>query len=552
VLADGHSLVYSWDGGNRLTEIDDTLSGVINQVIRVYDNLDRLTSETVNQGAAAVGTVTYTYDLGGRRATMKAGSQTKHCYTFDDADRLMTMVQGTGTTCGTGTVTLATFTYDDANRRQTVTLQNGVVGTYQYDNANELQSITYAKGTTTLGDVQYTYDPAGRIATRSGSLFKSVLPTATTATAVYNADNQLTSWNGVATSYDLNGNLTGDGTHSFTWDARNRMTGITGVASFVYDGVGRRLSVTQGATTTAMLYDGYDPVQEQSPIGTASANLQIGLGTDERFSRSVSGSASYFLTDLLGSTVGIANSAGTTVTTTYAYDPYGVTTTAGSANTSPYKFTGRQDDGTGLYYFRARYYNPAWGRFISEDPVGLAGGIDLYAYANGNPVLSIDPWGLSTQLSGGVGGTIGAFIVGGGGSANVGISIPDNPFAFGCYQLFATGQANGMVGAGAYLGAGITGNVGRSQGPLQSGFSGGVYGYAEGDVGTGASVGASLQGSKSLTSGPWKSAGDILGGSVGFTPRPRAGAGFGLWIGAGLTASGMLATPTFGSNCECQ
>ncbi|MDQ7247297.1 RHS repeat-associated core domain-containing protein [Dongia sedimenti] len=247
-------------------------------------------------------------------------------------------------------------------------------------------------GTTTLGAVTYTYDTAGRIASRGGSLFKSVLPAATTATAVYNADNQLTSWNGVAATYDLNGNLINDGTRAFTWDARNRLTGITGVASYVYDGVDRRQSVTQGATTVTALYDGFDPVQEQSPLGTVSANLQIGLGVDERFTRTKAGATSTYLTDLLGSTVALADSAGV-VQTSYGYDPYGVTSQTGAANDNPYQFTGRQNDGTGLYYSRARYYNPSWGRFVSEDPIGLGGGINQYAYVQGNPVSKTDPTG---------------------------------------------------------------------------------------------------------------------------------------------------------------
>ncbi|GAB2175293.1 RHS repeat-associated core domain-containing protein [Dongia sp. agr-C8] len=236
------------------------------------------------------------------------------------------------------------------------------------------------------------YDTAGRIASRGGSLFKSVLPTATTATAAYNADNQLTSWNGTTISYDLNGNLTNDGTRSFTWDARNRLTAITGVASFVYDGVDRRQSVTQGAATTAVVYDGYEPVQEQSPVGTVSANLRSGLGVDEWFSRTKGGVTSTYLTDQLGSTMALANGSGV-VQTSYGYDPYGVTSQSGAANDNPYQFTGRQNDGTGLYYYRARYYNPTWGRFINEDPIGLAGGISLYGYVSGNPINNVDPFG---------------------------------------------------------------------------------------------------------------------------------------------------------------
>jgi RHS repeat-associated protein len=134
-------------------------------------------------------------------------------------------------------------------------------------------------------------------------------------------------------------------------------------------------------------------VQEQSPVGTVTANLHIGFGTDERFDR-YSGVGSFYLTDLLGSTVALSDINGTAVQTTYGYDPYGATSTSGAANTNPYQFTGRQNDGTGLYYYRARYYNPTWGRFINEDPAGLSGGVNLYGYADFAPTMYSDPYGL--------------------------------------------------------------------------------------------------------------------------------------------------------------
>ena len=108
------------------------------------------------------------------------------------------------------------------------------------------------------------------------------------------------------------------------------------------------------------------------------------------------------------------NAAGA-VQTTYGYDPYGVTSTTGTASDSPYQYAGRENDGTGLYYNRARYYNPAWGRFVSEDPIGLRGGINRYAYAGGNPVSRRDPSGKFLDTSAavaagraGVGALIGA------------------------------------------------------------------------------------------------------------------------------------------------
>ena len=92
-----------------------------------------------------------------------------------------------------------------------------------------------------------------------------------------------------------------------------------------------------------------------------------------------------YLTDLLGSTIGL--SGGTAIQTSYAYDPYGVATSAGTATTNSYQFTGRENDGTtaGLMFYRARYYNPAWGRFVSEDPIGIAGRVNLYPNVGGQP-----------------------------------------------------------------------------------------------------------------------------------------------------------------------
>jgi RHS repeat-associated protein len=130
-------------------------------------------------------------------------------------------------------------------------------------------------------------------------------------------------------------------------------------------------------------------VAEEQQGGAASADLLLGLNVDERFARA----GSTVLTDALGSTVALA--AGASIQTQYGYDPYGVAQTTGVAWTNPYQFTGRENDPTaaGLMYYRARYYSPAWGRFISEDPIGIAGGANLYAYAEGNPVDFRDPSG---------------------------------------------------------------------------------------------------------------------------------------------------------------
>jgi RHS repeat-associated protein len=100
------------------------------------------------------------------------------------------------------------------------------------------------------------------------------------------------------------------------------------------------------------------------------------------------------LPDALGSSVALTDSTGT-LQTQYTYEPFGNTTVAGATSTNPLQYTGRENDGTGLYYYRARYYSPRLQRFISEDPIGFGGGdVNLYAYVGNDPVNAKDPLGL--------------------------------------------------------------------------------------------------------------------------------------------------------------
>jgi RHS repeat-associated protein len=225
------------------------------------------------------------------------------------------------------------------------------------------------------------------------------LPAALTS-ATYDAGNRLTNWAGTALSYDANGNLTADGSLGYGWDSRNRLIALTGAstASFVYDAVGRRSGKTINGTTTNFLYDGANAVQELAG-GTPSANLLTGLGIDEVFTDSL-GTRS-FVSDALGSTVALTDASGA-VKTGYAYEPYGNATAKGEMNASSTQYAGRENDGTGLFYYRARYYHPGFSRFVAQDPIGLAGGHNLYAYVGGNPINWIDPLG-TTFMPGGPG-----------------------------------------------------------------------------------------------------------------------------------------------------
>ena len=370
---------YTFDAGNRLIQTVDSVTGTIT---RGYDGLDRMTSETTPQG-----TISYTYDAGSRLQTSIVSGQTVVNYTFDTASRLTKIAQGTAA---------VQFAYDNANRRTTLTLPNAVTTSYAYDNASDLTGLTYTLNSNTLGNLTYSYDLAGRRTGIGGSYPRTGLPNAQAATG-YDAANELTQWGTATPTYDANGNVLNDGTNSYVWNARNQLASMNMTAqSFQYDAMGRRVAKTILSATTNYLYDRVNPVQELSGT-TPTANLITG-GMDEFFQRTDSAGAASFLTDALGGTLSLTNSSGTNLAQ-YTYDPFGNTSvTGGSAST--YQYSGRENDGTGVYYYRARYYNPTFQRFISEDPIGFTGGVNWYSYAGNNPVSNTDSSGECTDPGG--------------------------------------------------------------------------------------------------------------------------------------------------------
>ncbi|OQW62895.1 MAG: hypothetical protein BVN28_04890 [Nitrospira sp. ST-bin4] len=383
---DSTSTNYTYDAGNRITQVQEKDSGgtVTATISRTYDGLDRLTQEVTPQGQ-----IDYAYDNASRRTSLTVAGQTAVTYTYDNANRLTQIAQGSAT------VTLA---YDDADRRTSLTYPNGNKIEYAYNAASELTTLTYKSGSTTIGDLTYTYDAAGNRIKTGGSFARSGLPPALT-TVSYNSNNQQTTFGSNTITYDLNGNLAtvndGSDTTTYTWNVRNQLTGISNTgfaATFTYDSFGRRTGRTVQGTTTNYVYDGLNPVQEKSG-STVTANLLTGLGIDEFFQRTDGVGSRALLTDALGSTIALGDSSGT-LQTQYTYEPFGYTTESGSASTSSYKYTGREDDGAGLYYYRARYYHPRLQRFIAEDPIGFRGGdTNLYRNVGGNPLMWRDPLG---------------------------------------------------------------------------------------------------------------------------------------------------------------
>ena len=362
-----------------MTGATDSTTGTIT---RVPDLLDRLASETTPQGS-----ISYSYDNANRRQTMQVAGQAQVVYGWDNANRL------TGITQGSAAVGI---NYDNANRRTSLTLPNGVTVGYSVDNDSRITGLTYGAGSSQLGNLTYGYDADGRVTSKGGTLAATNLPNSVTGNT-FNADNGMTGFNGATLSYDANGNLTSDGTNNYTWDARNHLTAISGAvaASFTYDALGRRASKSIAGTTTNVVYDVLNPVQEIQ-AGAPSANLLNGLNIDEYLTRTdSSNNGSTLLTDALGSTIGLVGS-GQSMATSYTYQPFGATAGGGATNGNSYQFTGRENDGTGLYSYRARYYSPVFQRFISQDPIGFRGGPNLYEYASNSPITLADPTGLWT------------------------------------------------------------------------------------------------------------------------------------------------------------
>jgi RHS repeat-associated protein len=327
-----------------------------------------------------------------------------------------------------------------------------------------------------------------------GSFARTGLPQPV-ASAQYDVANELTQWGSNTISYDANGNIVNDGTAAYSWNARNQLAGRGGV-SFLYDAYGRRILNAAGAE---LLYQGLDAVQELS--GTTPVANRIVGGMDEVFARSDSSGTSSPVTDALGSTLGLLNSSGT-LTTQYIYDPFGNTANAGSGSGNVFQYTSRENDGNGLYYYRARYYSSLLGRFISEDPLGFKGGMNRYAYAGDAPTMYTDPSGLNPKhpkhpanpcpdgqtpvqadFTHGVVAQAGATI---------------GPWAPNVSYVPSTGQVYQTAFSVGYpFDIGVNGTVGVTTNPDLSGYGAGVSAF----YGPGGGVSASLDGDVTVSVG---------------------------------------------------
>ena len=203
---------------------------------------------------------------------------------------------------------------------------------------------------------------------------------------------------------DANGNtLTDASGKSYTWDFENRLTQAvvpgTGTTTFRYDPFGRRIQKSGPLGTTNYLYDGARLIEEADSSGNILARYAHSTEVDEPLSMLRGTVNSYYQNDGIGSITSLSNQTAA-LAGTYTFDSFGKLTASTGAITNPFRYTGREfDTETGIYYYRARYFDPGTGRFVSEDPIRFGGdGPDFYAYVNNDPTDFTDPLGLCCDV----------------------------------------------------------------------------------------------------------------------------------------------------------
>ena len=446
----GQTILYVYDARNRLTEKtypDSTTAeytyDLVGRILGVtdpsgtygfsYDNMGRLTGTTAEYAFLSSTTFTnaYSYDANSNRTGYTAPDSSTNTYSYDTLNRLTTLANSWAGSFG--------FSYDALGRRTQMTRPNSVTTNYSYDNLSRLTSVLHQLSGSTIDGAAYTLDSAGNRTAKTdeyasvtsnygyNSIYELTSVTqgsTTTESYTYdpvgnrtaslgvssyttNSSNEMTANSNASYTYDYNGNTTSktvsSNTTSYSWDYENRLASVAlpgtgGTATFKYDPFGRRIQkvFTTGSTTTTTnyLYDGDDDIEEMNASGSVVARYAQTQNVDEPLAESRSSTTSFYEVDGLGSVTSLTNSSGT-IANSYTYDSFGRLSTSTGSITNPFQYTGRDfDSETGLRNYRARYYDPTTGRFISEDSAWFDAETNLYAYVINDPVDYLDPSGL--------------------------------------------------------------------------------------------------------------------------------------------------------------
>jgi RHS repeat-associated protein len=418
-LPGGSALTYIYDPLGRLIEADDADA----TLAFVYDDAGNLKSQTSagtstsNQPTVALtfgrdsagrptsviapwGTTTYTYDGNGLLKTVTDPSSGVFNLGYDPLGRLASLSRPNGvndvyayestgqlssrtSSKGAAVVDALSYTYDDSGRPQTKTDSAGTT-TYGYDTADRLTNVL-APAESSLPNETFTYDAAGN---------------QTQAGQTYDAANRLLSDAKNDYAHDNEGNQTSRTERTtrkvttYSWNALHQLTSThlpdDSVVTYRYDALGRRVEQSSAAGTTRYVNLGANVVAEYDGANTLRASYITVMGTGNLpgmpLETNVGGTATYPLVDGVGSVTGTTDVAG--AFTSFACTAYG-TPVGASSGTYAYGTYG-YDSATGLYYARARYYEPTVGRFLSEDPVAAP---NEYSYGTNDPVLIGDPTG---------------------------------------------------------------------------------------------------------------------------------------------------------------
>jgi RHS repeat-associated protein len=441
---DGATISYQYDANKRLSsetagsESTNYSYNSAGQVIRI---------------SGPGGTVEYSYDAAGRMGSETSGGITHSSKRNPEGERVE-LASSTGGASPSSqsferdsrgliskiisnTKGSVTFNHDALGRLTQLTYPSGASAASSFDAAGQRTSLAHSGDYASTN--AYTYDVAGRIT----QITSSTSPASPATQYSYDALGRLSSSTSPANSYrfDRVGNLQGQGRQYdvnhrlsqdeakrysydprgnlskeqdkltgaqtvYSWNVKNQLikveiytsatpTNPSRTLQYSYDPLGRRASKTDNTNTERYSYDGQDRVATLNAAGQPiSSTLFSQHGIDEPLlSQQTGGASTQLYANHQGSIVATSTAGQATQTT--AYGPYGETASAGQPlGTTPFGYTARERDTESLYYYRARYYSTAQQRFISQDPIGLAGGINTYAYVGGDPISGIDPYGL--------------------------------------------------------------------------------------------------------------------------------------------------------------
>jgi RHS repeat-associated protein len=384
------SIQYSYDAASRL--IGRSISGTSQPTVSVnytYDDAGRILSVTGPAGPTG-----YSYDPIGRLASITDAAGGGFNLTYDSLGRVTgfsrpngvndarTLSPGNDVLSQSSSVGTSTYTYDTGGRLASRTTSAGT-NQYTYDSAGQLIGATHPAGT--FANEAYTYDAAGNRISSSGT------------SLVYDANNRLVS-DGTATfTYDNEGDLLSrtdsGGVTNYVWDSDHHLVGVRKpdgtTTTYRYDPFGRRIEIAGAAQTTRYVYDGPNPLLEYDGSNQLQASFVTTFDSGTVLEQRRGANAYYYSSDALKTTTTLTDSAGA-VAAGYSYDAFGNKTSTGAV-ANPFTFEGGQADAaTGFYYDSARYYDPAHGRFISEDNQASA---NRYLYANNAPTNFNDPNG---------------------------------------------------------------------------------------------------------------------------------------------------------------